>query len=102
MRRPSEKDNQKEEQVDLSDDYEVSEEVADDEVADVDNHLEGTRPKKPIDPHNKIKISDDNQKEMQQLETELQKKSQIANLSKRQWMPHFFNAGCGYKKSAHQ
>ena len=55
MRRPSEKDSQKdEEQVDLPDDYEVSEEVEDDEVADVDEHLEGTRPKKPIVPHKKL------------------------------------------------
>ena len=93
MRRPSERGQKDEEQAggnkelpddneDESKDDEVSDEVADDEVADVDEHLEGTsysrsqksKPKKPMVPHKKIKISVDRQKEMKQLETELQKK----------------------------
>ena len=91
MRRPSEKGCQKDEEQggnkelpdddeDESNNDEISDEVAVDEVVDVDEHLEGTslsqksKPKKPMVPHKKIKLSVDRQEEMKQLEAELQKK----------------------------
>ena len=92
MRRPSEKGGEKEEELgktkDLSEDKGEYGEDEDEVMVEndllegslVDNdedqgggHLQKPRPKKPKVPHKKIKIFVDTQKEMDQLEAELQK-----------------------------